>query len=81
MSGPADRDVYLSLFMFTVDLQPGNAAYTKVIARHMKRLIELLRARSRSPQATNDHESELRRYVEFKRALDEEGWSRSFTTK
>jgi D-psicose/D-tagatose/L-ribulose 3-epimerase len=84
MSGPSDRDVYLSLFMFTVDLQPGNAAYTKVIARHMKRLIKLGYTGFDlpiAPKATTDHEAELRSYVEFKRALDEAGLEHvSFTT-
>jgi D-psicose/D-tagatose/L-ribulose 3-epimerase len=76
MSGPSNREVYFSFFMFTVDLQPGNAAYTKVIVRHMKRLLELGYAGFDlpiAPNATADHEAEIRGYVELKRALDDAG--------
>ena len=30
------REVFFSFFMFTANLQPNNAAYTEVLARHIR---------------------------------------------
>src|SRR6266496_1765989 len=36
-----DPEVYLSFFMFTVDLRPGDPEYAKVIVRHIRELRSL----------------------------------------
>ncbi|HUN32883.1 MAG TPA: sugar phosphate isomerase/epimerase family protein [Trebonia sp.] len=72
----ASRDVYLSFFMFTVNLQPGNTEYTKVIVRHMRELRGLGYKGFDLPifpGPIGDHQAELAAYTELKRALDQAG--------
>ena len=67
------RDVLISFFMFTTDLQPGNVGYTDTIVAHMKEL----RAMGYdgfdlpiAPVETADHDSELKLYEGLRRRLD-----------
>ncbi len=72
----AERDVYLSFFMFTTNLRPGDPAYARVIIHH----ISELRDRGYAgfdmpifPTETLDHRGEVDSYAELKRALDRAG--------
>jgi len=70
------RDVYLSFFMFTTDLQPGHPDYTKVIIRHMSELRKLGYSGFDLPIIPNEtwyHTGEIDAYTELKRALDRAG--------
>jgi sugar phosphate isomerase/epimerase len=72
----AERELYFSFFMFTVDLRPGDRAYADVIVRHIEALSELGYAGFDLPiaaTATLDHEAEVERYAELKDALDDVG--------
>jgi sugar phosphate isomerase/epimerase len=69
-------DVYLSFFMFTTDLQPGNPDYTKVIIQHMSELRQLGYSGFDMPIFPNEtwyHRREVDAYVGLKRALDRAG--------
>jgi len=70
------RDVYLSLFMFTTNLQPGNPDYTKVIIQHMSELRKLGYSGFDLPIFPNDGgatHSDVESYLGLKRALDQAG--------
>jgi sugar phosphate isomerase/epimerase len=71
-----ERDVYLSFFMFTVNLRPGDAEYAKVIIGHIKKLRDIGYAGFDMPIFPNDtldHQGEVDSYAELKRALDRAG--------
>lgn len=76
--GPAsgEHDVYLSFFMFTTDLRPGDPEYAKVIIAHMKEL----RALGYKgfdlpihPGDGTDFRAEVDSYRALKRELDRAG--------
>jgi D-psicose/D-tagatose/L-ribulose 3-epimerase len=70
------RDVYLSFFMFTTNLQPGDPGYAKVIIQHIRELRDLGYSGFDMPifpNDTRDHRSEVESYQELKRALDQAG--------
>ena len=72
----AERDVYLSFFMFTVNLRPGDAEYAKVIIRHIKKLREIGYMGFDMPifpNDTRDHQAEVDSYAQLKKALDRAG--------
>ncbi|HST82298.1 MAG TPA: sugar phosphate isomerase/epimerase family protein [Kineosporiaceae bacterium] len=72
----AERNIYLSFFMFTTNLRPGDAEYTKVIVRHMKELQQLGYTGFDMPifpDDTRDHRAEVESYVQLKRELDRAG--------
>ena len=72
----ASRDVYLSFFMFTANLQPGNPDYAKLIAQHMRELRGLGYKGFDMPifpAPTSDHAAEVAAYTELKLALDQAG--------
>jgi D-psicose/D-tagatose/L-ribulose 3-epimerase len=76
MTSRTARDVYLSFFMFTVDLRPGDPEYAKVIIRHVKELHSLGYAGFDMPvfpDRTFDHQAEVEHYGELKRSLDRAG--------
>jgi sugar phosphate isomerase/epimerase len=71
-----NRDVLISFFMFTTDLQPGDPEYTRNIVAHMKELcaigydgFDLPIA----PPATSDQRGELESYKHLRQALDDAG--------
>jgi sugar phosphate isomerase/epimerase len=84
MSESVRREVYFSLFMFTVDLQPSDPQYTKVLVRHMRELMDLGYSGFDLPifpTPTRNHRREVENYRTFKRALDEAGLGAlAFTT-
>jgi sugar phosphate isomerase/epimerase len=70
------RDVYLSFFMFTVDLQPGNPVALQSTIQHIRELtshgykgfdLPIF------PTPTLDHAREVAAYRELKRQLDDAG--------
>jgi D-psicose/D-tagatose/L-ribulose 3-epimerase len=69
-------DVYLSFFMFTTDLQPGNPDYTKVIVQHISELRKLGYSGFDMPIIPNGslfHAQDVDAYTDLKRALDRAG--------
>lgn len=70
------RPILFSFFMFTVSLQPGDRAYARKIAGHMRALLDLgydgfdLPI---APPAILDAQTDLAAYKQLRDALDEEG--------
>lgn len=72
----AGRDIYLSFFMFTTNLRPGDPAYAKVIAGHIRELRGLGYKGFDLPvfpSPSGGHRSEVKAYTELKRSLDRAG--------
>ena len=72
----SDRDVYLSFFMFTRDLRPGDPEYAQVIIAHIRKLRDMGYTGFDMPifpNETRDHRSEVASYAELKRTLDQAG--------
>ena len=70
------RDIYLSFFMFTTNLRPGDPVQAKITAGHIRELRSLgYRGFDMPvfPVATGDHRAEVEAYTELKRALDRAG--------
>ena len=69
------REVFFSLFMFTANLQPNNAAYTEVIARHIRELSSYGYDGFDLPIAPTsiDHRTEIQSYVELRHRLEDLG--------
>jgi D-psicose/D-tagatose/L-ribulose 3-epimerase len=69
------RKVFFSFFMFTANLQPNNAAYTEVIARHMRELSSYGYDGFDLPIAPTsiDHRTEIQSYVNLKHRLEDLG--------
>ena len=70
------RDVYLSLFMFTVDLRPDDEEYTKVIVRHLKELRKLGYAGFDMPvfpTGAGRFRQDVRSYAKLREAIDTAG--------
>jgi D-psicose/D-tagatose/L-ribulose 3-epimerase len=71
-----ERDIYLSFFMFTTNLRPGDTTYAKVIAGHIRELRGLGYKGFDLPvfpAATSDHRAEIEAYTDLKRELDRAG--------
>ncbi len=71
-----ERDIYLSFFMFTTNLRPGDAEYAKVIAGHIRELRNLGYKgfdMPMFPASGADHRAEVEAYAELKRTLDRAG--------
>jgi D-psicose/D-tagatose/L-ribulose 3-epimerase len=69
-------DVYLSLFMFTTDLRPGDPEYAKVTVRYLKELRGLGYTgfdMPIHPGDSGDLTAQVESYRELKRALDQAG--------
>lgn len=76
MGGEGAGAVYFSFFMFTANLQPGEASYTKVIAAHLSELRALGYTGFDLPIAPTDAQdraAEVASYAAFKQALDDAG--------
>ncbi len=70
------RDVYLSFFMFTTDLRPGQPDYAKVIIQHMSELRKLGYSGFDLPIIPNgggDPREDVESYLGLKKALDRAG--------
>jgi sugar phosphate isomerase/epimerase len=71
-----DPDVYLSFFMFTTDLRPGDPEYAKVIVRHIRELRSLGYAGFDlpiHPGGPQDLDAQVDSYRELRRELDHAG--------
>lgn len=77
MSAEFRREIYFSFFMFTADLRPGDATYTRVLVNHLNALSDMgydgfdMHIASR-PESI-DHEREVNSYTVLKKAFDEAG--------
>jgi D-psicose/D-tagatose/L-ribulose 3-epimerase len=73
----AAPDIYLSFFMFTADLRPGDPAYAKVIAQHIRELRGLGYKGFDMPvfpaAATGDPQADVEGYRELVRSLRQAG--------
>lgn len=70
------RDIYLSFFMFTVNLHPDDPKYTEVVVRHMKELRDIGYAGFDMPVFPDDTggpEADVPRYEKLRKALDAAG--------
>jgi len=76
MNATAHRDIYLSLFLLTVDLHPGDPEYTRTLVGHLKEL-RALGYRGFDlpihPGPAQDLRTEVDRYAELRRALERAG--------
>jgi sugar phosphate isomerase/epimerase len=78
MAHPVHRDLYLSLFMITADLQPENLDYTSNIATHMRAFLDMGYDGFDMPIAptpTADHATEVASYARMRERLDAAGLS------
>jgi sugar phosphate isomerase/epimerase len=76
MAAGSDRPICFSLFMFTVDMRPDDADYAKVLAGHMRALVEIGYDGFDLPipaRAGVDQRSEIESYARLKQAFDAEG--------
>ncbi|ONI92257.1 xylose isomerase [Saccharothrix sp. ALI-22-I] len=77
MNAPVKRDIFFSFFMFTADLRPQDARYTKILIDHLKALTDMgydgFDLHIASQPATVDHQLEVESYVRLKKAFDEAG--------
>jgi sugar phosphate isomerase/epimerase len=83
MANASYRDLYFSFFMFTVDLQPDDLEYTKIIVRHIRELSGMGYAGFDLPIAPGNrlnHAAEIDSYKRLREALDREGIDPGFTT-
>lgn len=71
------QPILFSFFMFTVNLQPGDAAYARKIAGHMHKLVEIgydgFDLPVAPPPGALDRAADVRAYEQLRRTLDEEG--------
>jgi sugar phosphate isomerase/epimerase len=77
MSTTTRREVYFSFFMFTVDLRPEDAAYTRTLVDHLNVLTEMgydgFDVHIASQPPTVEHQAEVDSYVRLRRAFDDAG--------
>ncbi|MEU6147896.1 TIM barrel protein [Streptomyces sp. NPDC047081] len=79
------RDVFFSFFMFTADLRPQDARYTRILVDHLKALTDMgydgFDVHIAAPPTTVDHKPEVDCYVGLRKAFDEAGLAEArFTT-
>ncbi|MFF9582057.1 sugar phosphate isomerase/epimerase family protein [Streptomyces achromogenes] len=70
------RDIYLSFFMFTVNLHPDDPQYTEVVVRHMKELRDIGYTGFDMPvfpSTGGDPQADVPRYEQLRKALDAAG--------
>ncbi|MET8565108.1 sugar phosphate isomerase/epimerase family protein [Streptomyces flaveolus] len=70
------RDIYLSFFMFTVNLHPDDPQYTEVVIRHMRKLQDIGYTGFDMPVFPNDGgdpQADVPRYEKLRKALDAAG--------
>ena len=76
MAQPADKLIYFSFFMFTVDMRPDDEAYSRLLIQHIRALTEIGYVGFDlpiPPKATADHAAEVESYVRLKRRFDDAG--------
>jgi sugar phosphate isomerase/epimerase len=71
------RDIFFSFFMFTADLRPKDARYTKILINHLKALTDMgydgFDVHIAPQPARGDHQLEVESYVGLKKAFDKAG--------
>jgi sugar phosphate isomerase/epimerase len=70
------RDIYLSFFMFTVNLHPDDPQYTEVVVRHMRELRDIGYTGFDMPVFPNgpgDPQADVPSYEKLRKALDAAG--------
>jgi sugar phosphate isomerase/epimerase len=70
------RDIYLSFFMFTVNLHPDDPQYTEVVVRHMRELRDIGYTGFDMPVFPNgsgDPQADVPSYERLRKALDAAG--------
>ncbi|MFF5336064.1 sugar phosphate isomerase/epimerase family protein [Streptomyces sp. NPDC013181] len=70
------RDIYLSFFMFTVNLHPDDPQYTEVVVRHMEELCSMGYAGFDLPvfpHGSSNPQEDVPRYEQLRKALDAAG--------
>lgn len=84
MAPLTSRPIYFSLFMFTADMRPDDAAYSRVLIEHIRALTEMGYAGFDvpiAPRPTADHLAEVESYVRLKRRFNDAGLEKvRFTT-
>ncbi|MEV6297239.1 TIM barrel protein [Streptomyces sp. NPDC051896] len=85
MNAALGRDVYFSFFMFTADLRPLDARYTRVLIDHLKTLTDMgydgFDVHIAAQPTTVDHKLEVDRYIGLKKEFDKAGLGEvKFTT-
>ncbi|MFF9276997.1 sugar phosphate isomerase/epimerase family protein [Streptomyces griseosporeus] len=85
MNATLGRDVYFSFFMFTADLRPQDARYTRTLIRHLQALTDMgydgFDVHIAAQPATVDHKLEVDRYADLKKAFTQAGLGEvKFTT-
>jgi sugar phosphate isomerase/epimerase len=84
MNHSSDRQINLSFFMFTANLQPTDPAYAQVLIKHLTAMTEVGYRGFDLPiaaQPTFDHRAEVDSYRRLKDAFVEAGFERTrFTT-
>lgn len=85
MNVTLERDVFFSFFMFTADLRPRDADYTKTLISHLKAVTEMgydgFDVHIANRPATVDPRLEVEGYVGLKKAFDKAGLKEvKFTT-
>jgi len=77
MTATFTRGIYFSYFMFTADLRPDDADYSKVIVNHLTKLAELgydgFDVHIAAQEAGVDHKLEVDSYLRLKKVLDAAG--------
>jgi sugar phosphate isomerase/epimerase len=77
MSAAPKREIYFSFFMFTADLRPDDAQYTKTLISHLKALTEMgydgFDMHIAPQPASVDHKLEVDSYIVLKKAFEDAG--------
>jgi sugar phosphate isomerase/epimerase len=85
MNAKLGRDVFFSFFMFTADLRPQDARYSRTLIDHLKALTDMgydgFDVHIAAQPTTVDHKLEVDRYIGLKKAFDQAGLGEvKFTT-
>lgn len=77
MTATARREIYFSFFMFTADLRPDDAGYTRILISHLRELTEMgydgFDVHIAAQPGPVDHRVEVDSYVRLKKAFDGAG--------
>lgn len=85
MTRSPKREIYFSFFMFTADLRPDDAGYTRVLISHLRALSQMgydgFDVHIAPPSGAVDFRDEVRSYERLKKAFDDAGFKdAAFTT-
>jgi sugar phosphate isomerase/epimerase len=85
MNATLGRDVFFSFFMFTADLRPQDARYTRILINHLKALTDMgydgFDVHIAAQPTTVDHKLEVDSYIGLRKAFEQAGLGEvKFTT-